>query len=251
MKKGIVMEKHRQYTIVMTDSGLFLKAKPVGDAADIGMEVSYELLRDQNSHLFFFNPGQKIKHFFRVMTMACFVFLFALPIYFMSTAKKTYAFVHIDMSPSVELEVDDRLYVRSIRPITHDARLLVKKVKQNRLKSLNETVSFMLNKSKKLGFTNVESKAIIGVSYAKKRDISVLKTLKRYLNGNQTDWQLATFHVPKEIRKKAKEEKRPMNEVMAKSLEENQPPRAGNENINHWEKAIIQSFYPIQQESAQ
>lgn len=54
MSKGIVMERHRTYSIVMTSDGGFHKVKPVKDAG-IGTEVSYEVLVSKKRALFIFN----------------------------------------------------------------------------------------------------------------------------------------------------------------------------------------------------
>src|SRR5699024_8088726 len=124
-----------------------------------------------------------------------------------------------------------------------------------RHKSLNETLSLMLDKSKELGFINDENKAIIGVSYTEQSNVSVPQSLKRYLNGKKHDWQVATLLVPKEVRKQAQEEKRSMNGVMDKRFAENRSVGVVNENetenMNYDKRAIIQSFYPIPQESAE
>src|SRR5699024_8947102 len=119
-------------------------------------------------------------------------------------------------------------------------------------KPLNETVSRIMDKSTKFGFEKHGKKAIIGVSYTQKNSASVLDSLRQYLDSKHDDWQMVAFHIPTEIRRQAAEEERSMNEVMAKTLEENHTPEVikEKEKMNYKEKAIIQSFYHIQQESA-
>ncbi|MBT2217387.1 anti-sigma factor domain-containing protein [Virgibacillus dakarensis] len=244
MKKGIVMEKHRQYTIIMTGNGLFLKAKPVGDAS-IGTEVAFEILEANKRYLFFFRPKEKVKNSFRVIAVTCLLLLFAVPFYFIAGSGKTYAYVNVDINPSVELEIDDQLHVRSVKALNDDAKILVEKLSDYKNKSLEEMVALIMDNSEKSGFIKNGKNVMVGVSYRENSDVSVLDTLDSYFSGHQTDWEIVTFRVPKEIRKTAREKDLSMNKVMAKKLEEKDFPKdvEEKEKLNDEEKAIIRSFY--------
>lgn len=238
------MEKHRQYTIIMTSSGLIYKAKPVRDAG-IGTEVSYELAEANKRCLFFFYPNKKAKNSFRVIAMVCLLLIFTLPFYFISSSSKTYAYVNVDINPSVELEIDDQLHVQSMKALNEDATQLIDTMADYKNKPLEDILSIMMDKSEQSGLMKHGKNVVVGVSYANEKDVSVLDTLDSYFNGEETDWQMASFVVPKEIRKTAKKEDKSMNELMAKDLDKQDTAGQSDENkkLKDDEKAIIHSFY--------
>ncbi|MGY0693834.1 anti-sigma factor domain-containing protein [Virgibacillus sp. FSP13] len=251
MKKGIVMEKHRKYTIIMTENGLFLKVKPVRDAV-IGAEVSCELINDNKRYLFIFHPKKKVKNTLRVVAMACLLLLFVLPFYFISGSNKTYAYVNIDINPNVELEIDDQLHVQAIKPLNDDASLIIDKLPKYKNQPLEKVVTSIMDSSEKSGLVKNGKNVIVGVSYVDNNDISILDTLDRFFTGHKVDWNIATFLVPKAVRKKAEEQNKSMNELMAKDLDEegSRHPEAA-EKLNNTEKAMINSFYNNNKEQEQ
>ncbi len=237
------MEKHRKYTIVMTENGLFSKVKPVRDAV-IGAEVSCELMNENKRYLFIFRPKQKVKNSLRVVAMACLLLLFVLPFYFISGSNKTYAYVNIDINPNVELEIDDRLHVQAIKPLNDDASLIIDKLPKYKNQPLEKVVTSIIDNSEKSGLIKNGKNAIVGVSYVNNSDISILDTLDRYFTSHKADWNIATFLVPKAVRKTAEEQNKSMNELMAKELDEedSQHPET-DEKLNNTERAMINSFY--------
>ncbi|MEN1970441.1 hypothetical protein WMZ97_20495 [Lentibacillus sp. N15] len=244
MNKGIVVEKHRQHTIVMTQSGMFLKAKPVGDTAGIGSEIPFERLEGAKRYFFFFYPGQPLRNSARLLAMGCFMLLFALPLYVLTGHNKTYAYINVDLNPSIELEIDDRLHVRSMKPLNDQASIVLETLSNYKRKPLDQMISRLIAKSEQSGLTTQGKNVIVGVNYVKSRHISVLDTLKSYLNDQHHDWQVTTFLVPKKVRQTAKEQDKAMNEVMAKKMEEDsESVRNEKGKLNKNEKAIIHSFY--------
>ncbi|MEW9675071.1 anti-sigma factor domain-containing protein [Lentibacillus sp. L22] len=244
MRKGIVMEKHRRYTIVMTDNGLFFKTKPLGDTASIGTEVSVEMLERKGRYLFSFYPGQTVKNAFRFIAMAFFLLLFAFPLYVISSNKRTYAYVNIDINPSVELEIDEQMHVRSIKPLNDDANVLMDQLSNYKNEPLDRTVSRIMVKSEQSGLMTHGKKVIVGVSYVKSCKVPVLNKLEQYFRGQHGDWKIVSFRVPEEIRRTAKQQDRAMNEVMAKKFEEGSTKvRKEIEKLKPNEQAIIHSFY--------
>ena len=241
MKKGIVMEKHRKYIIIMTREGAFHKAIPI-DGAIIGAEVSYKPLESEKKAKLHFFPGKKLN--IQLLAMACVLFLLVLPIYFLMGSNKTYAYVNIDINPSIELEIDDELKVNSIRPLNDDAKIILKQLESYEHEKLKTVIKKIMDKTEQTGLINDDKNMLVGVSYTSdnKKKVSIVANLKRFLKNN-AEWEIAAFNVPAIIREKAKEKNKSMNEVMAATIIQKDNQEDRDESMNDKDKAIIQSFY--------
>ncbi|ASN06625.1 anti-sigma factor domain-containing protein [Virgibacillus necropolis] len=245
MSKGIVMEKHRKFTIVMTKNGSFHKVKPVKEA-DIGAEVSYEILPLKKSKLLFFQPKNSGSMPVKYIAIACMVLLFIMPFYLLGGPTKTYAYVNLDINPSLEIEIDDDLNVVYISPLNDDARKLKKQLPDYEGKKIEQVIEIIMKKSDALGLTKNGKTVLVGVSYVNDQAISVLDTVDNYFSTHQTSWDMATFQVSKEIRKRALKKDISMNKIVADTMEEevSNPERMIIQpRVSDGEKELIHSFY--------
>lgn len=242
MSKGIVMEKHRKYTIVMTQDGSFHKVRPVKNAG-IGTEVSYEFSASKKRGLFLFQSNSRIP--VRYIAVACLVLLFVMPFYFLGEQNKTYAYVNLDINPSLEIEVDKDLNVVSISPLNDDAKKLIKQLSNYKDKEIALVIEDIMNKSDALGITRNGKNAIVGVSYVNDQEIAILDTVDNYFLTHNTSWDIATFKVPKEIHELSLKENISMNKIMAEKMVVDGTPeiKIKQTRINDDERELIHSFY--------
>ncbi|MEC5423734.1 anti-sigma factor domain-containing protein [Virgibacillus sp. C22-A2] len=246
MKKGIIMEQGRQYSIILTPDGAFKKVKPIRNAS-VGAEVSYVPLETNKGALFYY-PWKKMNVPVRVISMACILFILFLPFYLTWGNSSTYAYVNIDINPSVELEIDDKLIVQSIRSLNEDATLIISQLKNIKQEKLEVVIEMIMNKSEETGLINYDKNMLIGVSYVtdKREKDSIIENLEDYFLMKESDWGIATFTVPLNVRKTAEESNKSMNEVMAEAINGNNNSVhevEENNSVNDDEKAIINSFY--------
>src|SRR5690625_7345270 len=102
------MDHHLYYRIIMTDDGLFQKGVIIIDAP-VGCDVFYRPLVQNDSLSFFFHLKRFVTVPTAVLTMMCLIILLSLPIYFSTTTSKTYAYVNVDINPSVEMELNKKM----------------------------------------------------------------------------------------------------------------------------------------------
>ncbi|PAV29821.1 hypothetical protein CIL05_10690 [Virgibacillus profundi] len=248
MNKGIVMEKHKQFTIIMTKEGIFLKAIPI-EHAQVGSEVVYEPLVYKKKAAFLFFPSKKMNAPVRLLSMVCILLLLALPFYFAMGKSNTYAYVNIDINPSIELEVNDELNVLSIRALNDDADLIVKQLTDYENEKMETVIEKIMAESEETGLINDSKNMLIGVSYTaeKKEELSVHKNIEHFFQKNNSEWEIATFDVPENIREQAEKNKKSMNEVMATTIigKEKTPEdnKTWEASMNDEDRAIINSFY--------
>lgn len=245
MSKGIVMERHRKFTIVMTLDGSFHKVKPVKDTG-IGAEVSCEFLVPKKGGLLLFQPKKSNSLPVRYIAIACMVILFVMPIYLLGGQNKTYAYVSLDINPSLEMEIDEELNVVSISALNDDAKKLIQQLPNYGGEKIEQVIEIIMNKSDSLGLTENGKNVLVGVSYVNDHAVSVLDTLDNYFSIHITSWDIATFQVPKEVRERALKDNISMNKVMADTMDDrtSDPERMIIQpRVNDDDKELIHSFY--------
>ncbi|RFA32489.1 hypothetical protein CAI16_17855 [Virgibacillus dokdonensis] len=243
MNKGIIMEKRREYMIVLTKDGAFHKAIPI-KGVDIGMEVCFEPLSDQKK-LMFMRRKKQYHNFFSLLAFVSMICLFVLPFYFVADNNRVYAYVGIDINPSIEFKLDKDLHVQGIRSINDEAKRISQYLMNYKDKNATDVIPLFIEKVEQAGLTNKNKQMIIGVSSLQETDVTLLEELKEKSVSLQ-DWKITTVKVPNEIRNIAEAQNLSMNELMAKELAEKNPMRIQFKNVEELKKedrAIIQSFY--------
>lgn len=234
MKKGIVLEQHRKYTIVLTKDGEFRKIDPIRNA-DIGAEVSFDA-----------EPKRKISKLkvipAAMVAAAC---LFFALFHFIPSQNNTYAYVVVDINPSVELEVTEDMRVNAVRPINRDAEIILEQIDAQN-KKVDTVMDEIIHTSEELGFVDEEEKnVLVGVSYADETaEEDVPSSIEQYAETN-TEWNITAFHVPLDVREEAVKSNTSMNELLAAKLEEE---NEMDENLDDQEKEMLHSFYNKEEE---
>lgn len=232
------MEQHRGFTIVMTDDGLFEKAYPIENAS-IGFEVEYEpMIKKQWLALV------KEKLFtMRIGALAC-VFLIALfSLFMLANNNSTYAYVDIDINPSIELEINEDLEVSGILPLNEDATLLLEKLGNVKGKDIEVVVDRIITLSEKTGLVNADKNVLIGVHYVEEdTSNSVLDVIDHHFTEKASEWEVITLEIPEEVRETAEENNISMNKVLANTVKE-QSIENIDSIVTEEDTKVLQSFF--------
>ncbi|MBY7143005.1 hypothetical protein KFZ56_08035 [Virgibacillus sp. NKC19-3] len=174
--------------------------------------------------------------------------LFLAPFYFMMGENETYAYVNVDINPSIELEIDEDLDVYSIRPVNKDAKELVNELIEYQDAQLEKVISMIMEKCEEKELLNGEKNMLVGFSYMNNEsDNNPISDHLEHLSMESSNWEVATFRVPKDVREKAEKENKSMNEMMAKTMMEDSAKQT--DSMNEEEKAIIHTFYHTEKEN--
>ncbi|KHE72328.1 anti-sigma factor domain-containing protein [Halobacillus sp. BBL2006] len=245
MRKGIVMEQKKEYTIVMTHDGRFHRARRLNHA-EVGMEVHFQALHEKHA---MFRWTQVIdRSHFKVAIISLVLLLTFFPIYSWYGSNQAYAYVNIDINPSVELELNDKMQVLDISPKNERAEEVVEKLEDWKKRDASEVTFDMINMSREMGYVNSENQVLIGVSYIKSDQIDEYsKQMERYLSERSGGMTIATFLVPDQIRQRANESNQSVNAIMAKRINNEGTADSDKDTISVTveddDKEIIQSFY--------
>src|SRR5690625_603887 len=230
------MEQHPHYTIIMTKDGLFQKAVPIKDVP-VGCEVYYHPLVQKKTPSFFFQFKRFVSVPTAVLAMMCLIILLSLPIYFSTTTSKTYAYVNVDINPSVEMELNKKLQVTSVSALNNDATSLIENLNDVEGETLETVLKEVIRESEANGLTKNGKNMILGINYVNEQDRGTIDI--EHLNLS-SEWGIVTLNIPEEIREIAKKEHQSMNKIII-----NENP-ANIKDLNTKDIEIIHSFYKLE-----
>ncbi|WP_085992827.1 anti-sigma factor domain-containing protein [Oceanobacillus senegalensis] len=251
MKKGIILEKHRNYTIFLTKDGEFVKGY-VTDDRQIGEEVVFEPLKEKKKTPHFPMKGKHIVP--RMITLACICILLMLPFYFIPGTKEAYAYVTVDINPSVEIEIDKNCLVRDIQPLNDDAKVIIEQLRDYQGEKVEIVIQQVLEQSEEFELINRDKNVLVGFSFTSDEklaeDKKVIQEMEKLFQTSEPDWNIAAFYVPNNIRKLALEKNTSMNKLMVSAVTSDQ----SNHNKEYHafddnELKIIHAFYNKEEET--
>nr|WP_255770481.1 anti-sigma factor domain-containing protein [Oceanobacillus alkalisoli] len=227
------MEKHRNFVIVLTADGSFEKAVPFNDKASIGEEVYFDKYIPKTR-------SRKIKIWRMRFISLCLIFTLGIfTMLYFTEEEETYAYVNIDINPSIELKVAKNMEIIDITPLNQDAEHIVSQLNKSEERDLQEVLTEIL-----LSCDQLERKEIlIGVSYTTDEKMGITNNIKEYFQTIDTDWQFIAFRLPGEVRELAVKNEISMNEEFATLIQSNQKELLDTIDIDEDKMDKIHSFY--------
>ncbi len=226
MKKGIVMEINDGYLTLLTPDGEFLRARKQNQRYAIGEEIVFS-----PSHV----PEKKQAISFRKRMMSLkslAVAAIALIIFFGSflsvyQTNKAYAYVSIDVNPSIELVLNKKMQVLKVTAFNQDGKKIVAHIGDWKKKKIAELTQLLLNEMKKQGYFKDHHLVVISTVRTDKKEANAEKILSENMKEIKTavkekDLELTVLNgTPEELEKahqlgittgKYKESEQPLKE---------------------------------------
>ncbi len=142
---GTILELEKNRALVMTGNCdfVFIKRKP---DMFVGQQVSYDIEGSGTGNIFIKRILPAASAIAAVFTVILLYFQISGP----DVMKNTYAFVDLDINPSIELMIDDSNTVKKAVPLNKDAENILKKSNLTNI-SLDEAVGEIIDKFKESG----------------------------------------------------------------------------------------------------
>jgi hypothetical protein len=173
MKKGIIVDLKDQYIVVLTPTGEFVKGKREFDHV-VGKEV-------------LFTPFEEKKWGFSLPTVqilapivALLVLVFSIMAFSSFSSQKVYAYVTIDINPSIELALNGSLEVVDVIAYNNDGSKVLSRIHDWKHKDVLEVSKKIIEESEELGFLTTNQEVIVG-SVIVAKDENVLLDLNQKL----------------------------------------------------------------------
>ncbi|WP_131100365.1 anti-sigma factor domain-containing protein [Bacillus sp. SYJ] len=140
MNKGIVMDIKKHSVIVLTPNGEFITCKRKGDSCMIGEEISFDEQEQKASRF-------SIPYFLKPASLLVACFLCALLFFYNQPEEKVFAYVSVDINPSLEVSVTKDLRVIDLRACNDDGRRILREMKRWENKHLQDVIRTIIKQS--------------------------------------------------------------------------------------------------------
>lgn len=163
MKKGIIMEINERFLTVLTPEGEFLRACNDNGHYQIGQEITFIPImqkdKQKNALLTFFQ-GKFMLPSAAVLMLA---FLFFIPFY---QNNQVYAYLSIDINPSIELGVNKKYQVIQLQSYNHDGEKIIKQIQDWKREDADKVVSHIVDEIQKQGYMEEKKKMVVAAVYS-------------------------------------------------------------------------------------
>ncbi|MDD8001611.1 anti-sigma-I factor RsgI family protein [Bacillus cereus] len=200
MNKGIVMDIKKHSVVVLTPNGEFITCKRKGDSCMIGEEISFDEQEQKASRF-------SIPYFLKPASLLVACFLCALLFFYNQPEEKVFAYVSVDINPSLEVSVTKDLRVIDLQACNDDGRRILKELKQWENKQLQEVIRTIIKQSQEDKYLT-NDKQVMLTAVAKDKLLEpqlekVMKELKKEyeLKHITVEYQNSTMQVRENARK--------------------------------------------------
>lgn len=165
MKTGIIMEINERFLTLLTPEGEFLRARKQNRAYAIGQEIAFfpiELKKGKLSRplsIFSLSRGKGLMAAAFAMMLAIVSFLPFLQ------NDEVYAYMSIDVNPSIELGVNQEYQVVELIPYNEEGKLIIQNIKNWKKNSIHEVADKILLQIKKQGYFKENKEVVIAAVY--------------------------------------------------------------------------------------
>ncbi len=200
MNKGIVMDIKKHSVVVLTPNGEFITCKRKGNSCVIGEEISFEEQEQRASRF-------SIPYFLKPASLLIACFLCALLFFYNQPEEKVFAYVSVDINPSLEVSVTKDLRVIDLQACNDDGRRILKELKQWENKQLQEVIRTIIKQSQEDKYlTNDKQVMLTAVAKDKSLEPKLEKAMKELkkeyeLKHITVEYQSSTMQVRENARK--------------------------------------------------
>jgi hypothetical protein len=177
MKKGIVVDRNDDYVTLLTPDGQFLKANKQKRSYELGEEITFFQLSDTSERakpLSIFNL-RGIRNGLLAGMALILLFFTVLPVF---KDDKVYAYMTIDINPSFELRLNEKLQVVQIEPMNEDGEKMLGDIKDWKNRKITDVFSKIVDKSEDLGYLKGEKEIFITTVTTDDKHESVKKKMQ-------------------------------------------------------------------------
>ncbi len=200
MNKGIVMDIKKHSVVVLTPNGEFITCKRKGDSCMIGEEISFDEQEQKASRF-------SIPYFLKPASLLVACFLCALLFFYNQPEEKVFAYVSVDINPSLEVSVTKDLRVIDLQACNDDGRRILKEMKKWENKQLQEVIRTIIKQSQEDKYLT-NDKQVMLTAVAKDKSLrpqleQVMQELKKEyeIKHITVEYQSSTMQVRENARK--------------------------------------------------
>nr|WP_144572814.1 anti-sigma factor domain-containing protein [Bacillus paramycoides] len=154
MNKGIVMDIKKHSVVVLTPNGEFISCKRKAHSYMIGEEISFNEQEQRASRF-------SIPSFLKAASLLVVCFLCVLLPFYNQPEEKVFAYVSVDINPSLEASVTKDLRVIDLRACNDDGKRILKEMKRWENKHLQDVIRTIIKKSQEGKYLTNEKQVML------------------------------------------------------------------------------------------
>ena len=154
------MEINRRFLTVLTPNGEFLHVRRQDQLYQVGQEINFSSKELEKKVVPFSMP-------IKVALTACafvLVFISIIPVY---QANQVYAYMSIDVNPSIELGMNENLKIVELIPYNKDGEKIVNMLSNWKRKDIDEVTMAIMNEINKQGYTKKNHEVVVSTVFVK------------------------------------------------------------------------------------
>ncbi|KXZ20487.1 anti-sigma factor [Bacillus nakamurai] len=209
MRRGIIVEKNKKFVTLLTPDGQFLKTKNDHRTCEIGEEITFsgETRMGRRASFFDFLKLRPFKLGVFTMTAIILFILIMLPIF---SDNKAYAYMTLDINPSIEMALNSKYEVIELTPLNDDAKQVINDIGDWKSNDFKDVISAIITDCSKHGYVKESKEILISTVYENSDDHTYKTGVKKQL-ADVTKKYKDTYHLESlesdmETREKAKQE---------------------------------------------
>ncbi|WP_056683643.1 anti-sigma factor domain-containing protein [Cytobacillus solani] len=210
MKTGIIMEMNERFLTLLTPEGEFLRAHNHHNHYQLGQEIEFfpvEIDEMKKSILPPFFQSFKGKAIFSVALILMLTFASLIPLL---GSNEVYAYMSIDVNPSIELGINDNFQVIEFVSYNHAGKKIIDKIHNWKKKNIHVLANEILQEMKVQGYIKPNREIVIATVY-KENQLEKSKRWEAEMNEikntiNKENLELKVVEGSNEDRAQAKEE---------------------------------------------
>lgn len=158
MRKGIIMDMNERFLTLLTPDGEFLQISRQKQFYEIGQEIPIPVQEKQITSIYPFFNTIKGKSLVAATVAAVFALITFIPF----NQNEVYAYMSIDVNPSIELGVNEDLEVIEVIPYNDSGEKIVEELQGWKNKELSVVTEDILASLKGNGYLKNEQEVVIG-----------------------------------------------------------------------------------------
>lgn len=160
MRTGIILEMDESFLTLLTPEGEFLRARRKGKAYSIGQEITFKPAKQ--SLIEKRNAIGKMSGMKRIwMSAAAALIIMASAIIPLNSNNQVYAYMSIDVNPSIELGVNEKMQVLKVNGYNKEGKKIVSGLKDWKKEDVTEVAEKILSEIGRQGYFAESNNVII------------------------------------------------------------------------------------------
>lgn len=208
MNKAIIVEVNSRHLIVLAEGGEFKKIKNTNPAYTVGQEISIPVLKEKKDSIFSVFINWKT-----ATAAALAIFLLFFQVLSPLQGSEAYAYVGMDMDPSLELQINEDMQVLDILSFNEQGNNVLEHMGNWEEKEIGYVTNLIFEACEDLGYLKVQEEVLITTTLSEEIPANKEKEMKEKVNEVMTKTaenksvEMTTIVMSSKEREKAKKMK--------------------------------------------